>query len=260
MPRLLIFALMASSLQAAVEEETYPAKNLKQVVVENTFGNITLIGQEVTEAKLTIEKIEWHPECVLNKTDSATTISIKIEHQNANKPTGIAPNCHANISLTLPNTKVIKQSISTNGYVFQSGINGSGTYKIGQGNLRIQNANIPDLTIHIGEGNADLENTTVSYSTIHIGKGNFSLSGLLKNSEFNLSTGDATFKYFSKPTVGELKLNMAQGNATFSLPDSTILNASLDSGLGGLKSTITRTKNAKFNINMHVGMGNLIIN
>lgn len=226
---------LASFAHAATSEtKEFDSKVIREVEIENNYGDIKIIGGSEIKTIVTIEKVQFGPKCKLEIAERGGKLSIDVDEK------GVFTRANCNVNLTLAVPKTVDLDIENgSGSINVMGTSGQIDYKIGSGEVNI------DASIVKLEGKA--------------GSGSAKIKGLLGEADLKSGSGDFDLVYTAVPTTGELEIKSGSGNTKVSMPAASKLALSSLTGSGTTTNELGDTKDASFKVSFRAGSGNLSI-
>jgi DUF4097 and DUF4098 domain-containing protein YvlB len=235
---IIIPSLLSFSFSAYADDvvKTFNSEKIKRLNLKNTSGDSLIVGNQMSKATVSVERVKWNDKCLLDITENSGTLTVEIRRESP-VISFFGHECRGNIKINLPLTTDI-ESKSGSGDVSITEMHGNFQVTTGSGNLTIERAQITKLTADLGSG--DLK-----------------VTGDIKDADIKVGSGDVFLTYQKVPTFGHIAIETGSGDATLSLPKESKLKVSLEAGSGKLSNELDNLQNAPYSISMTAGSGNL---
>lgn len=224
----------ASFVRAEYESMKFPVKKLKSFGLTNVSGKVSIYSSEEEQVVVEFEKMRFPKSCELKISQDFESLKVKILEKRKSLD---EESCLVHFRVRIPASFNVN-IINGIGPVEFLGINGKLNYQVGSGDIQIDGEPLEVLG-RVGNGKQTFRGYSSAMS-LNSGRGSFriELSKLLPS--------------------GKLELKNGTGDAQVLAPESSDLNARLQSGLGKLFNEFPPAKNKDaFAISMKSGTGAL---
>lgn len=232
-------AARAANPGPVAETVEFDTADLREVVIENTSGNITIGTTEVAKAAVKTLKKNFTENCKLTVEKTGKKLSIIMGRAKL-LSTEI---CEGDIEVRLP-AAAQKARLAL-------------ALQLGSGEISISKVTAAvDFKIGSGKFFADGVFFKVDGLT---GSGNVNIRGLTGDTTVKTGSGDISLQWDKSPTKGNVDLKVGSGNAVLLFPKGTKLKSSFSAARGELVNEIGDNPKSDFRVKMTAGSGNLAI-
>lgn len=135
--------------------------------------------------------------------------------------------------------------------------NGDLELNLGVSECEVDDLELNNIVINSGVGSLSLEELSFNKLELKSGVGEVSLETKRKTGDISIEGGVGELYVSLGDINGNLKLNGGLGNATIKIPIDAPINITSNSGLGGVDINAKTSKEAKFNFDVSVGIGEI---
>lgn len=229
--------LFAPTIYADSVVKTFQTSQVKRLNLKNGSGDTIVVGRNLSEVKVNVERTKWNDKCKLQIGESSGSLNVEVHQESSNFSLFSSNECRANISITMPAVSDISIK-SGSGDVSLADLTGSFDVKVGSGNLKVEKSNATKLYAHSGSGD-------------------IKVSGELSDVDVKVGSGDINLTYQKSPTAGSAVIKSGIGDATLHLPKESRIKVDFKAGSGRLSNELDNLQSAKYSISMKAGSGNL---
>ncbi len=228
---LVLFAVFSFSSFAA-ETTEFDSKDINDVEIEITSGNVTLTAVEGAKATVVATKNKFNEKCRMKIEKQGDTLVIDVERVN----TLSLDDCDVNFDVKVPKVVDVEVTIGT-GFLSITGIKGDLDYTIGRGNV------LADGTFEKIEGKT--------------GSGDVAIKGLTGGGDVKMGSGKVDLTFATADLKGNIDLKTGAGDATLLFPKGTKVKTDFRAGTGDLTNELGDNPKADFRVSMKSGTGDL---
>lgn len=227
--------LMSISAAATSEVRELEAKGLKQVVVENISGKVSVLKTEAAKATVSVNKNVFSNKCSLTIDKVNDKLVVKVERS---KGLFSSENCDADFEVKVPKSMDLDLTVGS-GSLDVRGIQGALVFKLGSGNLNAEGI----------------------FSSLNgkSGSGTVSVQGLTGGGELKSGSGAISLGFVAPLSKGELDIKSGAGDATLTFPKGMKVKTKFAAGSGLVTNELAATAEADFSVAMKAGSGDLKI-
>jgi len=230
----LVLSTTFSAQADDIESKDFPAKQIKNLEVQNGNGDVKISAVQGDKATVGITKIEWAEVCKLVVELTGKTLLAKVE-----KPGELAgKRCKVKFDIAVPAATVVDINTGS-GDVELSGLTAELNFRTGSGSVQGRN-----------------EFTKVAGRT---GSGDIELADLVGPGELRTGSGDIKLAYKKIPAKGGLELMTGSGSSELTFPKDSKITTQFLAGSGTLKSEFEETPKATFKVSGRSGSGDMRI-
>lgn len=202
----------------------------QRVVIRNTAGRITIGISDRDRMIVSATRRTGGEGCAFSADKSVDLTEVAV---TVTAPKGQP--CEIDLDVKVP-AKINLNVSSDTGAVHVAGVQGELTFGIGTGAM-VANGRFKRVEGKSGSGDVEIE-------------------GLEGAGRLEVGTGSLNLKFLGAPT-GDMEVRTGTGDAIFSIPKDSKLNASLTSGTGGVENEFQSSTGGDFNLNAKTGTGDL---
>lgn len=207
---------------------------LKELVVENGVGHISIAAAKDGVATVIAKKIDFPGNCKLSIERTGDKLSVGV------KDTGWFNKSVCNVDFTITVPREIALDVKTgSGNIIIDGTHGALKFKLGSGDISA-NANVLSF-----DGKT--------------GSGSINITGVVGNGSLKAGSGNITLTYKDQLKSGKLDVKIGSGDATLYMPTKMKISTNFKAESGSVYNELGDTGDASFNISMRAGSGNLNI-
>jgi DUF4097 and DUF4098 domain-containing protein YvlB len=214
-----LLSLVAINTYAKSELKEFDLAKIKEIDIENTEGNVTIVTTTTGKASIEANK----------KTFSELDIEIEPKR-------GKRAKCEVDLKVTVAEGTKLDIDLASGDLVVDGNVS-EVDFAVGSGSVKI--------TGKIGE----VEGKT--------GSGDISISGLSGPAEVKSGSGDIQLTYGEVPAKGEVEVRTGSGDATVALPASAKVRTKLTTGSGKITNELGDQADARFKVSITSGSGDL---
>lgn len=234
-----VFALFSVNAYADHVVKTFKADQIKRLKLKNNSGDSLIVGRDLSEVKVTVDRIKWNNTCKLDIDETSGTLLVKIRQGSSGFSFFSKSECLANIHVTLPLEADVE-------------------LKSGSGDISAENLK-GEFDVNVGSGDVNIEKSQIRKLLARSGSGDLKVSGEIVDADIRLGSGDVKLICQKVPLSGDLTIRSGSGDATVLLPHTSKIKVAFTAGSGKLSNELGHSQNAEYRISMRAGSGNLNI-
>jgi len=225
----LLSVLSLSAFAAPMENKTFDAEALKQLIITNrTDGNISIQAYKTTRIVAYVSKTQKSNACLADFKQVGDTLTVETTTGSAR--------CKLNLKFKVPKQLALQLTA-------------------GAGNISVKGTN-GSIQVNAGSGNT-LINATVTQLESRIGSGYIDVRGLAGNAQVMSVSGRVELAYATVPEEGELTVHTGSGDVEIKLPKDSKVVTNYLTATGETHSDISNAQDAQFKVNVRTGSGDL---
>lgn len=236
---ILILPFVSFSFSAYADQvvKNFKSDQIKKLNLKNTSGDSLIVGSQMSEASVNVERVKWNDNCKLDINENSGTLSVVIRPESRVTWFFSSQECRGNIKITLPFTTDIEA-------------------ESGSGDVSIADL-IGIFDVTIGSGDLTFEKAQITKLIAHLGSGDLKVNGDIKDADIKIGSGDILLNYLKAPISGHMAIESGSGDATLTMPKESKLNISFMAGSGRLSNELGNLQSAPYSISMKAGSGDL---
>lgn len=213
------------------------SKNLSEVFVKNTSGEVSISSCDGEKAIVLIKKNKYSDSCKMSVTRSGDKLLVSQEKGKSvlGKPIG---DCDVDFELKVPRN-VDLNLVSNSGQLSVAGITGALSYKIGSGNITADGF-FKNIIGKSGSGKVDIK-------------------GLTGGAEIEIGSGEIALNVQNTMTEEKLNIKAGSGNINLFFQKSAKIKTSFKAGSGEISNEIGNSEDALYQVSVSTGSGDLNI-
>ena len=231
---LILFTLLPVISFAKVETKEFSAQGLKDLDVKNLSGDIRITPSSNDKASVTSNKMTFEENCVLEIEREGDQLEVEVKRQDLFG----SDVCEVHLDIKVP------KKISLN-------------LKTGSGDIEVEGTE-GEVEFETGSGNASV-NAEVDELDANLGSGDLSARGLRGDVKVKTGSGDINLDFASAPQAGKVSIKTGSGDTTLSMPSTAKILTHFKSGSGQVYNELGDTENARLEVSMQAGSGDLKI-
>lgn len=216
-------------------KKTFDAAGIKKLALEQASGKVEILGTDAKTATVTATKGRFDDACELSMATKGSELVVR----NKEPSLDFNRKCQVDFKIEVPKQVAMDLKVGA-GDVTIDGVKGTLEYKLGNGDLRVKDADLAEVDGKSGSGDVEIAG--------HVG-----------DAELKIGAGNAKITLDRAPAKGKLDVKVGTGNATIALPKDAKVKSTFKAGLGSLTNEFGDSADAQFTISGSAGTGDMTI-